>query len=263
MPALASSEGAAVEAKGTGPYEWSPMSVAVQANGAVAFSNPTETHHGIEWVKTPVAPQCTGGVPVGTSPAASGAKWSGSCTFSAAGEYVFYCTVHGYSMRGAVIVSANGTTSTTSAPTYPPATTTSTSPYPGYEPGAPSAGGGSAPALLAGSASSAVKVPAGQRGQAVHGSVAISGAGEGARLEVDLFSRSGILASAGHSTLVRIGRLVLAHVHAGSVRFSVSLSRKARNALARRHRLAVTVRVTLQSASAKTVTITRAVLLRP
>jgi plastocyanin len=266
MPALASSEGA-IEAKGTGPYEWSPMSVSVQANGAVSFSNPTTTAHGIEWVKKPAEPHCTAGVPVGTTPAASNTKWTGSCTFAAAGEYVFYCTVHGPYMSGKVIVSPNGETTVTSTPTtstpgYPPPPTTP--PYPGYETPAPqpSASGGAA-ALLAGSASTAVKVAGSQHGHVVHGSVAIAPAGQGARLEVDLFARSAVLASAGHNALARIGRLVVAHVHAGSVHFSVALSRAARNALGRRRRLAVTVHVTLQSGSVKPIKLTRSVLLRP
>jgi hypothetical protein len=52
-------------------------------------------------------------------------------------------------------------------------------------------------------------------------------------------------------------------VHAGPVRFSVALSSRARNALGRRRRLAVTVHVTLRSGTAKPITVTRAVLLRP
>lgn len=266
MPALASSEGANVEARGTGPYEWFPASVSVQANGAVGFANPTATAHGIEWVKAPVAPHCSNGVPVGTTPGASGTKWSGSCTFAVAGEYVFYCTVHGPYMSGKVIVSPNGETTVTSTgtstSTYPSPTTgeAGSTPYPA---GAPSAGAGNPLALLAGSAANAVKVAARQRGHEVRGSVAIASAGEGARLEVDLLAHSAVPASGGQRALVRVGRLVVSHVHAGAVRFSVSISHKARKELASHGRLAVTVHITLQSASATPITLTRSMVLRP
>lgn len=267
MPALASSEGGPIEAGGGPPYyEWQPMSVSVSSGGQVTLKNPsTSTEHGVHWNTGPATPSCSG-VPLAGSAKPSGTNWSGTCTFSTPGEYTFYCTVHGAPMSGRVIVSAAGTTTTTSTststPTGPP-TTTGTTSYPGYEPGAPIATGGGAVALLAGTPSKAVKVAANQRGHAVHGSVAISPAGAGAHLEVDLLARSAGLASAGHGALVRIGRLVVSHVVAGAVRFSVALSRNARAALARRRRLAVTVRMTLRSASATPLTVTRTVLLRP
>jgi plastocyanin len=275
MPALASSEGAAVEAQTVSsgyPYRWAPMSVEVASGGAVSFSNSTGVAHGIEWKSPPSEPQCSG-VPLAGSAKSSGTSWSGSCTFTKAGVYTFYCTVHGSYMSGSIKVNAAGETTVTSTPTstpgYPPPPTGSGSgsgsgSVPGYETPIPQPpAGGSALALLAGSASSAVKVPASQHGHDVRGSVAIAPAGAGARLEVDLFAHSAVLASAGHKALVRIGRLVVAHVRAGSVKFSVSLSRSARKALARRRRLAVTVHVALQSPSAKAVTLSRSVLLRP
>jgi plastocyanin len=267
MPAIASSEGGPIEAGGGPPYyEWSPMSVTVNAGGQVTIKDPSGSiEHGVKWNVVPATPSCTG-VPGASSGQPSFAKsWSGTCTFSQPGEYTFYCTVHGPSMSGKVIVKPNGettiTSTSTSTPTYP-APPTPAGGGPGYESGTPSTGLG-ASALLAGSSSTAVKVAANQHGHAVRGSVAVAPAGEGARLEVDLFARSAVVASAGHSTLVRVGRLVVAHAHAGSVRFSVALSRKARNALARRRHLAVTVHVTLQSGSAKPITVTRTVLLRP
>jgi plastocyanin len=267
MPALASSEGGPIEAGGSPPYyEWSPMSVSVSSGGQVTIKNPSgSVEHGVKWNVVPAAPSCTG-VPGASSGQPNSAKnWSGTCTFAKPGEYTFYCTVHGPYMSGKVTVKPNGETTvtptSTSAPTTPPPPGGGITPY---ETGTPNAGSsGSALALLAGSASKAVKVAASQRGHAVHGSVAIAPAGEGARLEVDLLARSSVLTTAARRGLVRIGRLVLAHVHAGSVSFSVPLSRTARKALARRRHLAVTVRLTLQSASAKPVTLTRTVLLRP
>jgi plastocyanin len=269
MPALASSEGAAIEAKTVSsgyPYIWSPMSVETLAGGAVSFSNSTGVAHGIEWINPPSEPHCSG-VPLAGSAKPSGASWSGSCTFTKQGVYTFYCTVHGSYMSGSVKVNAAGettvstTTSTPGSPPPPPGGTTSS---PGYEAGTPPpAQSGNALTLLAGSASNAVKVASSQHGHAVHGSVAFAPAGAGAHLEVDLLARSGLLAGAGHSALQRIGRLVVSHVHAGTVSFSVALSRAARKALARHHRLSVTVRVTLQSPTTKPLTVTRTVLLRP
>jgi hypothetical protein len=63
------------------------------------------TPHGVEWKSGPNTPSCTSEVPVGTSPAASGTNWSGSCTFTQPGTYVFWCTVHGSSMSETVTVS--------------------------------------------------------------------------------------------------------------------------------------------------------------
>jgi plastocyanin len=278
MPALASSEGATVEAQTVSsgyPYNrWTPMSVNINSGGQVTITNPSASvPHGVKWTGGPGTPSCSG-VPGATAGlGASGTSWSGTCTFAKAGEYTFECTVHHAEMTGKVVVNAAGETTVTSTPTstpgYPPPPTGSGSgsgsgSVPGYETTIPQPpAGGSALALLAGSASSAVKVPVSQHGHDVRGSVAIAPAGAGARLEVDLFAHSAVLASAGHKALVRIGRLVVAHVRAGSVKFSVSLSRSARKALARRRRLAVTVHVALQSPSAKAVTLSRSVLLRP
>lgn len=243
------------------------MQVSVQANGSVTIANPTAVRHGVEWVSAPAEPHCTG-VPVGTSPAASAATWSGSCTFSKAGEYVFYCTVHGPSMTGRIVVSAAGETTTTNPPTTttsPPTATTgggSSPSSPGYESAAPPPRYvAPATSLLASSASSAVKIAASQRGDAVRGSVAVSPAGAGSRLEVVLLARSAAIAGAGHSAAVTVGRVIVGSVHAGSVSFAVPLSRTARKALARHRRLPVSVRVTLRSPGANELTVTRSVLL--
>jgi plastocyanin len=266
MPALASSEGGPIEAKTVVSgysYAWSPMQASIGAGAAVTFKNSTSVEHGVEWISPPSTPSCTGVPGASAGQPRAGASWSGSCTFAKAGEYTFYCTVHGAAMSGKVIVSPNGETTVTptgtSTSTYPPPTTEGGStPYPAGAPGA-----GNLLALLAGSAANAVKVAARQRGHAVHGSVAIATAGEGARLEVDLLAHSAVLASAGHGALVRVGRLVMSHVHAGAVTFSVSISQKARKELASHRRLAVTVHITLQSASATPITLTRSVVLRP
>lgn len=158
----------------------------------------------------------------------------------------------------------------TNSPAPPPTetttTTTTTSP--------PSVSGGAAPpppspgaglgviggSPLAGSASTAIKVPGAQHGSSIHGSLAISPAGAGARLQVDLLATSASLARK-RSRQVRIGRFLRASVAAGSVSFSVPLNAKAKRALHRRHRLPVVVQITLTPLHGTPVSTTRSVTL--
>ena len=263
LPAVASSEASpTIEAVNQGVYSerhyWKPSEATLSPGGTVAFSNPTSVYHGVEWKSPPATPSCTG-VPLSTSPKTSGAFWNGTCTFSQPGVYTFWCTVHGSEMSGKVTVSANGETTTT---TTTPSTTTTTTSSPGYT--QPAAGpGGSAPASpLAGSAASAVHVPASLRGRSMRGSVDIAEAGAGGRLQVDLLAKSASLASAKHAAQVRVGRLALAHVHAGRVSFAVALSSRARAALRRHGRLALTATVRISSPTGRSVTIARKVLMR-
>jgi hypothetical protein len=93
--------------------------------------------------------------------------------------------------------------------------------------------------------------------------VKVSQAGVGGRLEVDLLAAHAAVASAGHSRPVLAGRLVRSRLAAGTVSFSVRLNVRARSALARRHRLSLTVRIALQPLTAATVTVTRSVHMRP
>jgi plastocyanin len=109
-PTIASATSPTVEAvnEGGGLYgehhRWSPTQVSVAAGGVVSVSNPTAVDHGVNWVGGPETPACSSGVPVGTTPAASGSKWSGTCKFTKPGLYTFYCTVHGAEMTGNVTV---------------------------------------------------------------------------------------------------------------------------------------------------------------
>jgi plastocyanin len=231
----------AVNKPGSGIYAeehhaWSPEQVAVTAGGTVSILNPGAVPHGVHWVGGPATPTCSGGVPVGTEPSASGVRWSGACTFAQAGTYTFYCTVHGPEMTGRITVSAAGT------PAPPPSSE-----------GSP----------LAGSASEAVKLAHGQRGRAVRGSIKVSRAGAGARLQVDLLAKRASLASAGQSGLVRVGRLVRSSLQPGTASFKVALDARARHGLAARLRLALSVRIVLTPAHGSVVTITRSVVLRP
>jgi plastocyanin len=252
LPAIASSETSpsveAVNTKvGSGLYEeerhsWQPAQVAVTSGGVVTFSNPTAVQHGVNWVGGPATPSCSGGVPVGTTPAASGTKWSGTCTFSQAGTYTFYCTVHGAEMTGTITVNPNGTTTVT-----PPPTTTTTAPT---EPPA------EAPIAI-----SSLRSP--QHGGSVKGSVMVSRASAGGGLEVDVFATSASLARAKRPVRVRVGRFVRHSVPTGKTAFVVPLSARARRALRRHHRLALTVRIVLTPVHGEATVLHRSVTERP
>ena len=96
----------------------------------------------------------------------------------------------------------------------------------------------------------------------MHGSIKVSQAGSGGRLEVGLFAAGASLAKAGHSKQVRVGRLVRSSLKAGSVSFSVPLSAKGKAALRRHRRLALTVKITLTPLHGAAVTVTRGVVVR-
>jgi plastocyanin len=254
LPAIASSETSptidAVNTPGSGLYaeeqhSWSPAAVTVMAGGVVTFRNSTEVSHGVEW-RSAIKPTCeegAGQVPVGTTAAASGTKWSGTCTFSQPGTYTFYCTVHGPAMTGTITVSPNGTTTVTT----PTTGTTPTATAPTTE--APR------PSLLG-----PLSLRASQHSSSVHGSLVISQAGAGDRLEVDLFASSASLRKTRHATPVRVGRLLRSSVAAGRQTFTVTLNADAKRALKRRHRLGLTLKLTLTPLEGKPITLTRTVV---
>jgi plastocyanin len=101
-----------------------------------------------------------------------------------------------------------------------------------------------------------------QRGPSVKGSLDVSQTGAGGSLEVDVLAKSASLAVVHRSGPVRVGRLVRASVSAGKVSFSIGLSARAKSALHRHHRLALTVRIVLTPTHGAAVTITKSVSLR-
>jgi plastocyanin len=266
LPAVAGSETSptinAENKPGSGIYleerhAWNPPSATIAAGGAVAIANQTEVPHGVRWVSGASTPSCSG-IPVGTTAEASGTKWSGTCTFSQPGTYTFYCTVHGAEMSGTITVSGAGTVTPTqpTTPTGGPFTT------PSNPLGEPSSGTGSQPGSpLAGSAVTAVRFPSRQHGKAVHGSVVVSATGAGGRLEIDLLARSASLVSAGHAAPVRVGRIVRSSLTAGTARFSILLNRRARAALERKGRLALSVKLVIKPTSGAAMSVTRGVVL--
>jgi plastocyanin len=257
-------------------HYWSPATATVGENGVVTLSNPTNVPHGVEWVSGPATPSCSSGVPVGKSAAASGTKWSGTCTFATPGVYTFYCTVHGSEMTGTVSVSADGMTTTSmtmgSTETSTGSTTVSTpsSSSPGQTqppnqtssgPGAPAIAGAPS-SLLLGSAASALKLAAAQHGHSVHGSIELSNAAAGGRLEVQLLAARASLASTAQRSRVRVGRFVHSPLHAGTVSFIVTLNAAAVHALHVHGRIALSVRIVLTPAHGSAVAITRSVVVR-
>ncbi len=270
LPAVAVSETSptiTAENYASSKHRWAPDAATVGENGVVTLSNAGPVPHGVEWRSGPATPSCKG-VPVGNSPADSGEKWSGTCSFSKPGTYVFWCTVHGPEMTGTVTVNANGATTTTMTMG---STTESTSSNPntstsGSVSGSPAPSGvsGVSPlgSLLAGSASSALKLAASQHGQSVRGSVDVSQLGAGGRLEVQLLATRASLASAAHPSWVQVGRLVRSSLPAGTLTFTVKLDSRARHALHARRRLALSAKILLTSAHGSAVTITRAVVVR-
>jgi len=238
----------AVPGSGSKPEPASKVTIA--AGGEVMFTDNTNTKANIAWMGT--APACSSSVPV--SPTSPQAHWEGKCKFEQPGTYRFESSTlfnggpsENYTKYEIVVEGgATGTTPTTT-------TTTTTSPT---TPSEPSGGHGSP--LEGGSR--ALKLAGSQRGSTVHGSINVSRAGSGARLEVGLFATGASLAKAAHPAQVRVGRLVRLLLKAGSVSFSVPLSAKGKASLRRHRRLTLTVKITLTPVHGATVTVTRVVV---
>jgi plastocyanin len=234
-------------------------SVTIASGGTVTFIDHGEKAN-IAWMGAP--PTCEPPVPVSPTPPKTG--WEGKCTFQSPGTYRFVSStlfnepgVGNYTEYEIVVEGpASGTTPTT--PTSPGGGATTTSPP---NPGGGS-GSGAAPASpLAGSASEAVELARTQHGSSVRGSVAISQAGVGGRLEVDLLASGASPAKAGRSPQVRVGRLVRSSLYAGTTSFTVPLNAKGKAALRRHRRLALMVKITLTPQHGAAVTVTRGVVM--
>jgi plastocyanin len=146
------------------------------------------------------------------------------------------------------------------APTPGPAPTPAPTPSPGPIPPEPELTP-LAPTLVEGS----LKLVAPRHSVAVHGSLQVSSAGAGSRLEVDLLAAGASLARRGHrsSKQIVVGRLVRPSVSAGKVSFSVALNARGKSALRRHRRLALTVRIVLTPpVGGKAVRLSRSVVLR-
>jgi hypothetical protein len=236
------------------PSTASPASiVTITAGGEVMFADKASTAANIAWTST--APTCSPAVPV--SPASPKTDWEGTCKFEQQGTYKFESSTLfndgsiNYTKYEIVVQAAStGTTPTTTTTTTTRSTTTATTPS---EPahGSPLEGG-----------SRALKLAGSQRGSTVHGSIKVSQAGSGARLEVSLFATGASLTKVGR-VAQRVGRLVRSSLKAGSVFFSVPLRARGKAALRRHRRLMLTVKLTLTPQHGAAVTLTRTVVVHP
>jgi plastocyanin len=209
-----------------------PASVTIAPGGAVSFDYPVgASQHNVHFLGGPAAPSCTGAnaasQPAFDSPGHSstpqGPGWSGSCTFSAPGDYSFNCTLHPSVMYGTVHVAS-----------------------------APSSGSGSGNPTTAAPAVSAVAVSGVQHGSAVTGTVTLGN--DGSRLVVGVYAAHSLLAVA-HSALV--GQTVANALPAGRHSFRVALNGTARRALRRHRRLALKVKLSVSAGSQPAVVVTR------
>lgn len=249
LPGVAASESLPIEAVDEGLYyhHWSNPVQTVIAGESVKFANPYATvPHGLKFTGGPATPACNG-IPAAATEEAGATSWHGECSFASPGVYTFICTVHPGEMKGTITVEANVTTTlTTTTPTPTPTTTT-----PSEQPGSSGPPVGS------------LSLPATQRGGAVKGALVVSKAGAGDELEVDVLASAAAVARAHVHKRIRVGRLLRSSVAAGRLPFSIRLSSQARRALARRHRLALTVRIVITPVHGETTTLTRAVVERP
>jgi hypothetical protein len=282
LPALAASSEAKLEVNENCNYPnwpcWTsspgpnppPASVTtIAAGGVVTFLDSTSVAASLAW--TGAAPTCSPSVPVSPTPAKAG--WEGTCKFEQPGRYKLESATLYQSYRSYEVVvqapSTTGTTptgstigSTSGGSTSSGSGSTSSGSGSPTQAGGPAATGTPVGSLLAGSASSAVKLAPGRDGRSVHGSVEVSRAGAGGRLEVRLLATRASLASAGHGSRVQVGRAVIAPLSAGTVGFTVGLDARARLALRKHGRLALSVRVLLTHAHAQAVTIVRGIVIR-
>jgi plastocyanin len=258
LPAQAASESPPTIENEGASLHWKPSEATIENGGAVVFKNTSSAvPHGVRWVSVPEAktPGCDASVPVEGAAKSSGTSWSGSCKFIASGTYVFWCTVHGESMKGTIAVKPPGEKGkeTTPTGTTTGTTTTTTTPLP---PGGPAGGAGATVAA----ALSALRLTVPQHGARVRGSLVIPSAAAGGTLAVDLFATRPALSAAARK--VRIGHLVKRYLSAGALRFSIKPEPRAVRALRRRGVLKLTLVARLTPAGAGASSVSRRLTLR-
>jgi hypothetical protein len=205
----------------------------VGVGGSVTLrSTSTVVPHGVRWTGGPEKPSCSG-VPVEQEEI----DWSGNCTFAQAGSYTFVCTVHPTEMRGTIGVSSGAP-----PPTPPEA--------PAVSPESP----------LQGPASGALRLARNQAGTSVLGSIALSPASAGGKLEVLLLAKGGRTMAARRAS-TRVGRLLRSPLEAGRLAFAVPLDGRARRTLSSREKLPLIVQVTVRAPGQAALTLKRGVIL--
>ncbi|MGA7704233.1 MAG: hypothetical protein WB998_04990 [Solirubrobacteraceae bacterium] len=223
--------------------------VTIASGGSIAFVD-SKTAANIAW--TSAAPTCESAVPV--APASPKTGWEGKCTFATPGTYNFESStlfndgVDNYTKYEIVVEASTTTPSTSTGGGGSTPSTTTSSPAPGGE------------TPMESPLSGAPRISSSQGGSTVKGSLEISKAGTGDRLEVDLIATTASLAKLRHATQV-VGRFVSASVSAGQRSFSVKLNTKARRALKRHRHLALKVKITLTPFYGEATSVTRSVTL--
>jgi plastocyanin len=213
-------------------FAWKPSVVTAAPGGTVAFRNPGNlVPHGVRWTGGPEKPSCSG-VPIDSS----GTAWSGACGFAQAGTYTFVCTVHPEEMKGTIAVAS------------------------GETPAPPAPGAGQPPATSDGPLVEALRLARRQYGRAIHGSLAVSSAAVGGRLEVALRASRTAMAAHGKGT-VRVGAVSRPLTGAGRQAFAVRLRPFAQRALHRRGSLSLIVSTIISPPSGMAATMTRRVKL--
>jgi plastocyanin len=255
----------------------SSTSADIVTGGTVTFTNASIETHNVDFAapgQVGVSCQQTAG---GSSSALqfpglpTAGSWAGMCTFTRAGTYSFMCDHHA-GMTGTVVVhDPAGPSGTTTAPT-PTATTpvetlpaggttttpTATAPPPAT--GMPTPSVAQTPVADATALSFRVKLV--QRGSSVRGT--IGGARSSARVRIALTARRGPIGLAGRAAApVGVGRLGALTTQNGTLAFVVKLDSRARAALAKRGRLAVTLLVTAPPVTGTATPRTFTIVLRP
>jgi len=235
--------------------------VTIDAGSTVTFSYPSGgSFHSVEFTDdqptscTQTAGPVLGAVPpLPTFPAGEG--WAGTCRFDTPGSYAFVCQAHSF-MTGDVVVQGTGTgtestpTQTETTPTQTETTPTQTETTPTPTETGPAAGPPAPPHI---------SIARKQNGTAVRGSVTPP-AGP-STIAVTLLAQKQVVAA---SKLVRVGSTRKRSKGSGRTSFVAKLNARARLALQRRKRLALTVRVVVTPpAGTRTARLYRVTLRRP
>jgi plastocyanin len=235
----------------------SATSANIVTGGTVSFANSSVAPHNVDFVQAQSGVSCQQTVGGASASAVqfpglpTAGTWAGVCTFTRAGTYSFMCDQH-VGMTGTVVVSDRGAPPTTiaTAPVVTATTPSQTTPTVDQTTAPASVSTPtatptttSAQTSVGGAKKLSIRVSLAQRGSSVRG--VISGARSSARVKVALTARRGEIGLKDNAaTLVGVGGLRAVTTKIGSLAFLVKLNGTALEALTRRGRLAITVRVT-------------------